>query len=88
LEGKRLWDSGAGARFGLGPFLISGGLILALDDERGTLHLAEAAPSGYKELAKAKLLNGHDAWGPMALAEGRLILRDLTEMICVDVGGK
>lgn len=85
LSGNQLWNGGA-LRFGIGPYLIVGDLLLALCDEDGTLHLAEASPAGYKELAKAKLLNGADAWGPMAFAEGRLILRDLTEMICVDLG--
>ena len=85
LEGRRLWSSGGRSRFGLGPYLIVDDLMLALDDQEGTLHLAETDPSGYRELAKAKLLSGRDAWGPMAAAEGRLILRDLTEMICVDL---
>ncbi|MBN1866894.1 PQQ-like beta-propeller repeat protein [Candidatus Sumerlaeota bacterium] len=88
LEGNRLWTSVPHATFGLGPFLIVNDLILALDDEKGTLHLAEATATGYRELAQAKLLNGHDAWGPLAFAEGRLILRDLTEMICVDLEAK
>ena len=48
--------------------------------------VAEAKPDGWKLLAEAKVLNGHDAWGPMAMAEGRLIVRDLTEMVCLDVG--
>ena len=85
LEGKRLWTSGGERRFGLGPYLIVNDMLLAVDDQNGTLHLAKAGPSGYNELGRAKLLQGHDAWGPMAFAEGRLILRDLTEMICVDL---
>jgi outer membrane protein assembly factor BamB len=60
--------------------------MLALNDENGTLHLAEVSPGGYKEITQCKLLGGHDAWGPLALAEGRLIARDLTEMVCVDLG--
>jgi len=87
LEGKRLWSSGAEPRFGLGPFLVtSGGLTLALEDQKGILHLGSLAPSGYRELARAKVLSGADAWAPMALADGRLVLRDMTEMICLDLG--
>ena len=88
LTGKRRWDSGRERRFGLGPYLISQGLALTLDDQTGRLHLADIGPSGYRELATAKILNGHDAWGPMALAGGRLILRDYAEMVCLDVGGE
>jgi outer membrane protein assembly factor BamB len=86
LDGNRLWSSGADRQFGIGPYLLADELLLVLNDKDGRLHLAEATPEGYRELARAQLLEGHDAWGPMAFAEGRLILRDLTEMICVDVG--
>jgi len=85
LDGERLWTSGGSRRFGLGPYMIVDDLLLILDDQEGMLHLAEARPDGYHELARADLLVGHDCWGPMAYAAGRLILRDLTEMICVDL---
>jgi len=85
LSGNRLWSSGAGKRFGLGPFILADGLLLVLGDEDGTLHLVEADPAGYKELASARLLDGFDAWAPMAVASGRLLLRDLTTMLCVEL---
>lgn len=89
LGGKGQWDSGTD-RFGLGPYLIAGGLIYALVDRGkhgGELVLAEATPKAYRPLARAKVVEGHDAWGPMALVGGRLLLRDLTTMVCVDVSG-
>jgi len=85
LSGKRLWESGTTRRFGLGPFMIADGLILALNDQDGMLRLAEAASDQYRELASAKALDGHDAWAPMALVAGRLILRDLTRMVCLEL---
>ena len=87
LSGKVLWSSGSGAKFGLGPFLIASGLIIVLNDD-GLLTLAEAAPSGYHCLAQAKVLQGHDAWAPLALADGRLLARDLTRMVCLDLTGE
>jgi outer membrane protein assembly factor BamB len=45
----------------------------------------EAKPDGYNQLAQAQVLNGHDSWGPMAMAGGRLIVRDLTRMVCLDI---
>jgi hypothetical protein len=39
-------------------------------------------------LAKAKVLDGIESWGPMAIASGRLIARDLTRMVCLDVSGQ
>ena len=87
LNGKLLWTSGSANRFGLGPYLIASGLIYVMDDT-GLLTLAEATPEGYKKLAQAQVLKGHDAWGPMALVGGRLIARDLTRMVCLDVTGQ
>jgi outer membrane protein assembly factor BamB len=88
LAGKTVWASGPERRFGLGPFLVAGGLLYALNDS-GLLTAAEATPEGFKPLAgPAQVLTGHDAWGPMAIADGKLIARDLTRMVCLDVSAK
>ena len=84
LEGKHVWTSGPPHRFGLGPYMIADGLILAMDDN-GRLTLVEASSVAYKELAEATVLDGHETWGPMALAGGRLIVRDLQRMVCLDL---
>jgi outer membrane protein assembly factor BamB len=65
----------------------TGALIYVMDDE-GRLTLAEARPDGYHQLAEADVLDGHDSWGPMAMVDGRLIVRDLTTMVCLDVKEK
>ncbi len=84
LEGKQRWHSGAEHRFGSAPYLIAGGLIYALSD-KGVLSLAEATPTAYKPLARAQVLDGREAWGPLALVAGRLLARDETRMVCLDV---
>lgn len=84
-DGKRLWSSGKEIRFGLGPYLIANDKLLMLEDESGILRMAAAEGAEYRELAKAKILNGHDAWAPMAMAGARLVLRDLTEVVCLDL---
>ena len=84
LDGEALWASDGPYKFGMGPFLIADGVILVLDDD-GTLTMAEAVPSGFRPIARAAVLTGHEAWGPMALLEGRLIVRDLKQMACVDL---
>ena len=71
-------------KFGLGPYTIANGLIYVMNDS-GLLSLAEATPNGYVQLAQAKVLEGPESWGPMAVASGRLILRDMNRMICIDV---
>jgi outer membrane protein assembly factor BamB len=84
LSGNELWNSGAD-RFGHGPYLIADGLIFVMDN-RGQLTMAEATPTEYKRLARCNVFeDGHDAWGPMALVAGRLIVRDMTRMACLDV---
>jgi outer membrane protein assembly factor BamB len=83
LDGKTIWSSGT-TTFGLGPFLLADGLIFALDDS-GKLTLVEATPEAYRPLAQSQVLNGREAWGPLAIADGRLLVRDLTQMVCLDV---
>jgi outer membrane protein assembly factor BamB len=89
LQGQVLWSSGSGPdrRFGGGPFLIAQNLLWVMNDS-GTLTLAEAGTNGYRPLAQAKVVPGPDSWGPMALAGGRLIVRDLYKMTCLDVAAK
>jgi outer membrane protein assembly factor BamB len=87
LDGKVVWTSTSTHTFGLGPYTIANGLIYVMNDS-GLLTLAEATPSGYVQLAQAKVLEGPESWGPMAIASGRLILRDMNRMICIDVTGQ
>jgi outer membrane protein assembly factor BamB len=86
LDGKVVWVSDAGQQFGLGSFILANGGILAMNDS-GLLRLIEAAPGKYTLLAQAQVLKGHESWAPLALAGGRLIARDLTRMVCLDVAG-
>jgi outer membrane protein assembly factor BamB len=87
LDGKVVWTSTSTHTFGLGPYTIANGLIYVMNDS-GLLTLAEATPSGYVQLTQAKVLEGPESWGPMAIASGRLILRDMNRMICIDVTGQ
>ncbi len=83
-QGKQMWASGRD-KFGSAPYMIADGLILALDDQ-GLLTIAEATPEAYRPLARAQVIeNGVQSWGPMALVDGRLIVRDLKQMVCVDL---
>ena len=84
LEGKVVWTSGPTERYGLGPFMIADGKLLILEDN-GVLTLAQAKPGGYVRLAQAKVLDGKEAWAPMALAGGRLLVRDYGTLRCLDL---
>lgn len=85
LDGKVVWTSSSGPPFGLGSFMLADGLLLAMNDS-GLLRLIEAAPQKYTLLAQAQVLKGRESWAPLALAGGRLLARDLTRMVCLEVG--
>ena len=93
LDGKVVWQSPvasgdpAGTRtFDLGGFILADGMFFALDGQTGTLRLIEASTTGYKELASAQVLSGEEVWGPPALADRKLVVRDMKEMVCLQVG--
>ena len=87
-DGVVVWSSGSQHRFGIGPYMVADGLMFVMNDT-GQLTLAEATPTGYRQLAESQVIDdGNDSWGPMALAGGRLIVRDLTRMMCLDVTAK
>ena len=87
LDGKKVWESPLGITFGLGSFLLADGMFFVLEGDTGKLRLIEASTGGYKELASAQVLEGEDVWGPMALSEGKLVLRDMGKMGRIQVGG-
>jgi hypothetical protein len=49
------------------------------------LYLIEPSPDGFKELSKAKLLDTQTCWAPLALTDGKLLIRDQKQMKCVVV---
>ena len=65
-------------------FLVADDKFLILDDW-GVLTLAEAGTEQFLILDRAPILQGRDAWGPMALAEGRLLARDSKTLVCIDL---
>ena len=87
FDGKEVWTSEGKASFGLGSFMLADGMFFVLDGDTGKLRLIEAGTTGYNELASAQVLAGQEVWAPMALSDGKLVLRDLTRMMCLDVRG-
>ena len=65
-----------------------GKLIILAED--GTLHIAEATPSSYKEISSGDVLGGERKyerfWTPPVLYKGKIYCRDWSRfLICVDV---
>jgi outer membrane protein assembly factor BamB len=88
-QGQLKWRSGPRVMFDNGGLLIAEDLIYILNGATGELHLVEAAPEAFKPLARAAILEARDesAWAPLAMADGKLLVRDSRQMKCLDVRG-
>jgi outer membrane protein assembly factor BamB len=84
---KILWTSSKTDRYGLGPYILADGKFFILSDD-GTLSIAKAGTSGFIFSDKAKIIDGQDAWGPLAIADGKLLLRDSKLLVCIDIQKK
>jgi outer membrane protein assembly factor BamB len=79
-----IWSSGQDKRFGLGPYMIADNKLFIVDDD-ATLIIARPSTREYLELDRYRVLEGHDAWGPLAIADGYLVMRDSKTMVCLDL---
>lgn len=89
LNGQVLWRHETEHGFGLGPFLMTtGGQLIMLEGDTGILRLLDVSIDGASQQASADMFDGDEveAWAPMAMVNGRLLLRSLTGMKCVDLG--
>jgi outer membrane protein assembly factor BamB len=75
-----VWTSGSEARFGLGPYLIADHKLFILNDD-GVLTIAKPDIKKYIQIDQIKLFDGQDAWAPIAMADGYMVLRDSKRMI-------
>jgi outer membrane protein assembly factor BamB len=84
-----VWSSGKENRFGrgLGPYIVSRDKLYLLDDD-GKLYFYKIQNSSVTLIASHKILNGIEAWGPMAIAGKYLIMRDARNLLCLNIGKK
>jgi outer membrane protein assembly factor BamB len=73
--GVRKWKGG---RYGYGQVLLASNHLIVTTDT-GEIALVKADPAGYAEVAKFAALSGK-TWNVPALANGRLLVRNATEM--------
>ena len=85
LDGRVKWKTKRSPLFDKGGFILVDGLILSVDGTKGFLYLIEPVPTGFKKLASAKLLDTKRCWAPLALSDGKLLIRDQKQMKCVMV---
>jgi outer membrane protein assembly factor BamB len=84
MSGQVQWKTGEAPPFNKGGFVLADGLLLATDGNT-KLYLIEPDPSGFKPLASAELLEPGENWAPLALADGKLLIRDQRQMKAVQV---
>ena len=100
IDGQIKWKTGRSPTFNKGGSILADGLLLSTDGST-KLYLIEPDPSGFKLLASAEVLGegGTDAndrlasrvggstqnWAPLALADGKLLIRDQSQLKCVKV---
>lgn len=85
LDGNVKWKTKRSPLFDKGGFILVDGLFLSIDGNKGFLYLIEPDPGGFKKLASAKLLDTNQCWAPLALSDGKLLIRDHKQMKCVVV---
>jgi len=96
MNGQIMWKTKREPEFNKGSMILADGLILATNGAK-SLYLIEPDPKAFKPIASAELLveqkadaqsaerYGIQNWGPIALAGGKLLIRDQSRMMCVKV---
>lgn len=90
--GTFIWTSGKDTDFtspakreAWGPYLLADGKFYVMGDT-GRLVVFEATTDACRKLGEWQLLDGHEAWGPMTIVDGLLIVRDYENLVCFDIG--
>lgn len=96
MDGQIMWKTKRSPDFNKGSIILADGMILATDGAK-TLYLIEPDPEAFKPVATAELLTeqknddpraarfGTQNWAPIALADGNLLIRDQSRLMCVRV---
>jgi outer membrane protein assembly factor BamB len=92
IDGKIKWKTGRIPLFDKGGLILADGLLLGTDGS-SKLYLIEPDPSAFKPIATSDLLkpetgfkgSSNQNWAPLALADGKLLIRDQSRLICVKI---
>lgn len=90
MDGKVMWKTGRAPLFDKGGMIFADGLLLSTDGVN-KLYLIQPDPSAFKPISSAALLKGgktgpsNQNWAPLALSDGRLLIRDQSRLICVKI---
>ena len=92
MDGKVKWITRRAPLFDKGGIILADGLLLVTDGS-SKLYLIEPDPTAFKAISIAELLKGDSGdqrfptqnWAPLALADGKLLIRDQSRIKCVKV---
>jgi outer membrane protein assembly factor BamB len=87
LDGQIKWKTETSPVFDKGSSILADGLLLSTDGRR-SVYLIEPDPSAFKPLATVSLLEGNQNWAPLALADGKLLVRDQSRLICLKIAAE
>jgi outer membrane protein assembly factor BamB len=82
--GERKWKEG---RFGFGQVILASGHLIVTQGDTGEVALIKATPDKYTEVARFAALEGR-TWNYPAIADGRLLVRNSSEMAAYDISGR
>jgi len=87
LDGELVWEKDSASGFELGAMILVNGLILNQNGRNGDIYLIKPSPEAYMERGKASFFDSKksQAWAPLAFSQGKLIIRDLEKMVCIDL---
>ena len=84
MDGQVQWKTGEDPLFNKGGSVLADDLLLSVDGNK-MLYLIEPDPSGFKPLASVELLESGENWAPIALTDGKLLIRDQKQLKCLQV---
>jgi outer membrane protein assembly factor BamB len=92
-NGRAVWKDEnrpkEGEGIGHGQILLADDLIVAVTEDSGELVLVEATPKAFRELGRIKAVTrGNKTWNNLAMANGRIYIRNAEEMVCYDLIGQ
>ena len=85
MDGQVKWKTGDDPIFNKGGNVLADDLLLSVDGNT-MLYLIQPDPSGFKPLASAVMLEPGENWAPIALSDGKLLIRDQKNLKCLQVG--
>ena len=84
MDGQIRWKTGEDPLFNKGGSILADGLLLSVDGNK-MLYLIDPDPSGFKPLASAEMLEQGENWAPIALVDGKLLIRDQKHLKCLAI---